>query len=342
MHIPFPTIESPCRMHTSLPALLLFVTVAGAAHAQDSTSLADGRLCDRALNGAAAPSARADLDRALAAAVASQQTARAAFLRGCQRFAEQKPDKADDEFEKAVKLEDANAVYHFWLGRAVGDQAGDANPLRQPGLARRTKAEFERAAALAPDYVDAREGLVEYYLAAPGILGGSKDKARAEAAEIAKRNPFRGGVLGVTIALRTNDTTAAIRGYEALIAANPDSVGLYGSLATLLGAQRRWSDAWTAIDRLNALRPDWLPARYAFGRMAAESGERLEQGEAALRAYLTQPPQAGQPSHAGAHWRLGMIAEKRGDRAGARREFEAALALDPNLAGAKAGLARVK
>ncbi len=327
-------------MNPSLSALLL--TLAATAATQDGTSLADSRLCDRALSSSAPPSVRADLDRELASAVASGQRARASFLRGCQQFADRKPDKADDEFEMAVKLEDGYAVYHFWLGRAVGDQARTANPLRQPGLARRTKAEFERAAALAPDYIEAREGLLEYYLAAPGILGGSTDKARAEAAEISKRNPFRGSVLEITIALRTNDTTAAIRGYESLIAANPDSAGLYSAFANLLATQRRWSDAWKAVDRLNALRPDWAPARYAIGRMAAESGERLDQGEAALRAYLTQPPEAGQPSHAGAHWRLGMIAEKRGDRAGARREYEAALALDPNLATAKAALARVK
>lgn len=184
--------------------------------------------------------------------------------------------------------------------------------------------------------------MVEYYLAAPGFLGGSKEKARAEAAEISKRNSFRGGALAVTVALRSNDTTAAIRGYESLIATYPDSAALYSSLATLLGAQRRWADAWKTIDRLNALRPDWPPARYAIGRMAAESGERLDQGEAALRGYREEKPEAGQPSHAGARWRLGMIAEKRGDRAGARREYEAALALDPNLKGAKDGLTRVK
>jgi tetratricopeptide (TPR) repeat protein len=311
-------------------------------HAQEGPAFDDGRLCQRVMDQGAQSAARGDLDRAFTEATAAKQSARAAFLRGCQLFSDQKPDKADDEFEKAVKVDDRNPVYHFWLGRAFGDQAQDANPLRQAGLARKTKAEFERAAALAPDYLDAREGLVEYYLQAPGILGGSKDKARAEAAEIGKRDPYRGGNLAITIALRTNDTTAAIRGYDSLIAAYPDSAGLYASLATLHGAQRRWPDAWKAVDRLNAVRPDWPPARYAIGRMAAESGERLEQGEAALRAYLTQPPLRGQPSHAGAHWRLGMIAEKRGDRPAARREYEAALALDPALKGAKDGLARVK
>ena len=147
-------------MRQVVPALLL--PFAMAIGAQEPTSVADGRVCDRALGGADTVAARAEIQRTLEAATASRQAAREAFLRGCQLFAGRKPDKADDEFEKAVKLEDTNAVYHFWLGRAVGAQAEDANPLRQPGLARRTKAEFERAVRLAPDYIDARVGLVEY------------------------------------------------------------------------------------------------------------------------------------------------------------------------------------
>jgi tetratricopeptide (TPR) repeat protein len=328
------------RRMVLFPHFLALLLAASAA--QRATSIADSRLCDRAAGGTGNPAVRAELDAALDTALSAKQTARAAFLRGCQRFAEKHPDKADDEFEKAVKLEDGNAVYHFWLGRAVGDQARDANPLRQPGLARRTKAEFERATALDPEYLDAREGLIEYYLSAPGILGGSKDKAREQAAEITKRDSYRGGVLTATVALRVNDTTAAIRAYEALTTAHPDSIGPYSSLVTLLGAKHQWPDGWKAVDRINALRPDAPSARYLIGRMAAESGERLDQGDAALRGYLTQQPGAGQPSHAGAHWRLGMIAEKRGDPAGARREYEAALKLDPSLKGAKDGLARLK
>ena len=316
------------------------------ATAQDPTVAADNRLCDRAVGSAAgAPAgaqARAELNRTLEAAVAAKQVARAAFLRGCQRFADAKPGKAVDEFEKAAKLEDGNAVYHFWIGRAVGEEAGDANPLRLPGLAKRAKAELERAVQIDPDYLDAREGVMQYYLQAPGFLGGSKEKAREQVAEITKRNSYRGGTLRVRLALDDKDTTGAIKGYEALIAAHPDSASLYASVATLLGAQRRWPEAWAAVDRYNVLRPDFPGAWYAVGRTAAESGQRLGEGDAALRRYLAEPVAPGQPPLAGAHWRLGMIAEKRGDRAGARREYEAALKLDPTQKGAKDGLARVK
>jgi tetratricopeptide (TPR) repeat protein len=319
---------------------LALAAVAFPVAGQDGVSLADSRVCAGALNAVAA--ATAELVRSLETASASNQPARAAFLRGCQLFAEDKPDKADDEFEKAVKLEEGNAVYHFWLGRAVGAQAQDANPLRQPGLARRTRSEFERAVAIAPDYLDAREGLIEYYLAAPAILGGSKDKALMEVSQILRRDRYRGGMAAVKVALESNDTTTAMRAYQDLTTQYPDSVGPYSSLAVMYMTQKRWPDAWKAVDQMNTMRPSWQPARYAIGRTAAESGERLAEGEAALRGYLAHQPGPGEPSLAAAHWRLGMILEKRGDRAGARAEYEIAAKLDPSLPGPKAGLGRVK
>ena len=322
-----------------LPTIL--IAAAPALAAQDSASMEAARLCQRAV-GNVAPTGRPELAAALQAAETGKQPPRAAFLRGCQRFAEGRHDKAGDEFERAVKLEDANPVYHFWLARSAGEEANKANPLRAPGLARKARSELERAAALAPGYIDAREGLVEFYLVAPGIMGGSVDKAKAEAAEIRRLNPYRGELAALKIAQRSNDTTTIIRGHEALIAGFPDSASSYSTLAVLYASRRQWEDGWRVVDRWNARMPDSFSARYAIGRMAAESGQRGEQGEQALRAYLGHAPAPGQPSIAAAHWRIGMILEKRGDRDGARRAYQTALRLEPTLQGAKEGLARVK
>jgi len=322
-----------------LPVFMM--AVASAPLAQDSASVSISRICARAVENAA-PVGRPELAAALLAAEAGKQGARVAFLRGCQRFSEGKADKATDEFERAVKQEGANPVYHFWLARALGEQAENANPLRLPGLARRAKSELERASALAPGYLDARDGLVEYYLKAPGIVGGSVDKARAQAAEMKRLDPYRGELALLKVAQRSNDTTAVVRGYEALIAAFPDSAGPYSVLAVTYAARRQWDEGWRTIDQWNSRTPDSHAAKYAIGRMAAESGQRAEQGERALREYLTHELAPGEPSLAAAHWRLGMILEKRGDRDEARREYETARTLDPALKGAKEGLARLK
>jgi hypothetical protein len=136
---------------------------------------------------------------------------RASFLRGCRLLDEQKFGSAGAEFEKAVKADPGNAVYHFWFGRASGEQVAHANPFRQPGLARRTKGEFEKAVALDSAYVSPREGLVRYYLAAPRFVGGGIDRARQQAEEIAKLNPYRGGMAYANVAFAARDTLGLIR-----------------------------------------------------------------------------------------------------------------------------------
>ena len=321
-----------------IPFVMLATVALGA---QDSASVSAARICSGAVDNPA-PAARAQLARSLQEADAARQPARAAFLRGCTRFAEKKPDKASEEFERAVKLEDSNAMYHYWLARAVGEEAENANPLRMPGLARRAKSELERAVALAPNFLDARDGLVQFYLAAPGIVGGGVDKARAQVAEMRRLDAYRGELAGLRVAQHQRDTTAAIGGYQALIEAFPDSASAYSQLTLIYQNRRQWADAWRIVDRWNARMPDSYVARYVTGRTAAESGERIEAGERALREYIAHEVKAGEPSIAAAHWRLGMILEKRGARAAARAEYETALKLDPGLRGAKDGLARVK
>lgn len=243
--------------------------------------------------------------------------------------------------EAAVREDPNNAVYHYWLGRAYGQQAQNANPLRQMRAASRARSSMERAVALAPDYLDGREGLMQYYLQAPGIAGGSVDKARLQAREIARRNPYRGAVALVQVARKERDPNAVIRAFDSSIEQFPDGATLYNALIAVLAERKDWPRAWNTVERLERVRPGWQPGRYAFGRIAAISGQRLDAGESYLREYLSYEPQGRDPSHAGAHWRIGMILEHRGDRAGARREYQEAVRLDPALVAARQSLAKL-
>jgi predicted Zn-dependent protease len=267
---------------------------------------------------------------------------RASFLRGCRLLADQKFGPAGGEFEKAVKAEPDQAIYRFWFGRATGEQAQRANPLRQPGLARRTKGEFEKAVSLDSAYIAPREGLLRYYLAAPGFLGGSSDKAREQAVAIARLNPYRGAMAHANVLFAARDTAGLIRVHEELLVSHPDSVSSYFTLMNVQLARKQWTLAWNVVDRFERARPDIPILRYAIGRVAAESGEQLERGETALRSYLQHTPAPNEPSLAATHWRLGQVAEKRKDVPAARNEYQAALAIDPNLRQAKEALSRLK
>jgi tetratricopeptide (TPR) repeat protein len=274
--------------------------------------------------------------------IATETGPRLAFVKGCKLLTEEKWGPAGGEFEKASRAEPNEPVYHFWFGRATGEQAQRANPLRQPGLARRTKGEFERAVTLDSTYVHAWEGLLRYYLAAPGFLGGSIDNARKQAAEIVKLSPYRGGIALANVAVQARDTLGLISAHEGLLSQFPDSATPYLVLIQVQQARKQWPQAWSMVDRFEKARSDLPIVRYVIGRTAAESGDQLERGESVLRQYLLYTPKPNEPSLAATHWRLGMIAEKRGNNAVARQEYQTAATMDPKLKQAKEALSRLK
>ena len=334
---PDPCFRSEGTMRPNLLLLLLLASPPNSLTAQSDSIGELERTCARILD-----DPRSENLVAMQLTIDRETGARASFLAGCRLLAEQKWGPAGKEFEKAVKAEPDVAVYHFWFGRATGEQIARANPIRQPGLARRVKGEFEKAAALDPTYIAPHEGLLRYYLAAPSFLGGGVDRAREEAAKITAINAYRGGLAHANVAFAAKDTVALLAAHERLVAEYPDSAASYIAVVNVQLARKQWADAWSAADRLERLKPELPQLQYAIGRAAAESGEQLERGESALRAYLQHEPRYDEPSHAAAHWRLGQIAELRGDVTMARQAYGTASAMDPKFKQAKEALARMK
>ena len=103
-------------------------------------------------------------------------------------FAEQRWDDAISAGERAVALNPNNSDYHMWLGRAYGEKAGSSSFITAASLTKKVRAEFERAVELDAGNVLARTDLAEFYLSAPGFLGGGKQKAIAQAEQLAARD----------------------------------------------------------------------------------------------------------------------------------------------------------
>ena len=94
-------------------------------------------------------------------------------------------DRGIPACERARNLDPQKSLYHLWLGRIYGEKADHAGFLSAAGLAKKVRVEFERAVELDPESWEARADLAEFYLSAPAIVGGGKDKARAQANAIA-------------------------------------------------------------------------------------------------------------------------------------------------------------
>ncbi len=206
-------------------------------------------------------------------------------------------DQAVACLEKTVALKPDDARFHLRLGDAYGIAAQKAGLFSQMSLARKCKTEYEKAVELDPKNIDARFGLMGFYQEAPGIVGGGLDKALAQAQEIKKLDAARGR----------------------------------GAVASVYIASKKYDEAFAEFDAALQATPDDYGVLYQTGRLVALSGQRLDQGLTVLRKCLTLVPPEGQPPHAAVHWRLGNILEKKGDKAGARAAYEAALQADPKF-----------
>lgn len=235
-------------------------------------------------------------------------------------------DTALPQLERAVKLDDGVADYHLWLGKAVGQQAMRT---MQPLLAGRMKSELERAVALDAKSIDARDALVDVYSMAPAMFGGDPDKAREQAQSIAAIDAMRGHLALGRIAMRANDGPTAEREMNAAIAAAPDSLRGYSALGSWYVRQKDWTQAFASLDRYVLKHPDDPYGAYGIGRIAAASGEQLERGEKALRAFIAKPPKAAAPpTLSRAYVLLGQVLEHEAKPADAHAAFEQALKLD--------------
>src|SRR6266404_3536067 len=87
------------------------------------------------------------------------------------------PEKAAEYFEKAVALKPNDAGFHYQLANAYGQAASSAGMFGAISMAKKAKAEWERAIQLDPNFLLARYALLQFYVGAPSVMGGSESGA---------------------------------------------------------------------------------------------------------------------------------------------------------------------
>ncbi|MDZ7318125.1 MAG: tetratricopeptide repeat protein [candidate division KSB1 bacterium] len=240
--------------------------------------------------------------------------------------------------EQAVKLDDGNSNYHFWLGQAYGIKAQRAGVLKKASAAKHVQREFERAVALNPDNLEARFGLLQFYLMAPGIMGGSQEKAREQAAEISSRNEIQGHLAYGFIHQMNQEYAVAEKEYRATMALDPKNAQPYHSLGYLYIQQKQYDQAIAVFENLLQIQPEETLAYLSIARVTLMSGKNLDRGEAAVKQFLQVEKTALATYHAYAHFILGDIYKQQAKKDLARTEFEQAVKLNPEFDQAKKAL----
>jgi tetratricopeptide (TPR) repeat protein len=199
--------------------------------------------------------------------------------------------------EQAVQQDPNNADAHAVLGASYGYMALHANIFRRASLATKTRDEFEKAVKLDPNQRTARIGLLEYYTLAPRFLGGSIDKAREEAAFIRMKDELGGHRAYAFIDTHLKQTDLARKEMLDAVAEQPQSAKAHYYLGSFYSeTEENYTAALTEFEIAVKLDPNYMPARFELGHIAAITGIEVQRGQQALASYLNYKPKSDEPT----------------------------------------------
>lgn len=288
------------------------------------------------------------------------------------------PDEAIKLVERALTLNSRNVYYHGALASLYADKAMNASFVDQLLLAPKVKRHLDDAFALDPHNWHCLDGMVQFYLAAPGILGGDRRKAQQVADQAVKDDPVHGWLMQARIAQANKDEAREEQAYLSAVKAGPsdydaattladfylrDTVKRYSEaekyarvailidsartpaysvLAAALVHTRRFGELNQLLGDADRANPDDLTPFFVAARTLLLDGQDFDSAERYLRKYLTQEPEGNAPRHAFAHWRLGQLYQKSGKTDQARAEYELCLQQEPGFDPAKRDLKSLK
>jgi cytochrome c-type biogenesis protein CcmH/NrfG len=234
-------------------------------------------------------------------------------------------DKWDDAVkacQRAASLQPSSSDFHLWLGRVYGEKASRSNFLAGAGLAKKVRSEFETAVRLDPANLEARADLAEFYVDAPGLVGGGKDKAQEEAQEIAKLDPAQGELVEAWLAEKNKDLSSAEAHFRAAVQLSKGKPGAWLNLAQFYRRTGHIDKMRDAI--AHAITADGhVQVLVQAAEILNRSQQDIPQAVELLHQYLNSPMVEDAPAFK-AHYLLGTIYEEQGNTAGAAQEYRAA------------------
>ena len=143
--------------------------------------------------------------------------------------------------------------------------------------------------ALDPANKEAVGDLFDYYLGAPGFLGGGSNKAEALAANVAQRDPAEGHYYQAQLDERRKEYDSAEQHLRTAVELAPRQAGRIIDLAKYLAKRGKAKESDALFDQAEQIAPQ--NPRVIFERAAVyvNGGRNLEQARRLLERYLRAP-----------------------------------------------------
>lgn len=208
------------------------------------------------------------------------------FLIGRDYFMMGEFKKAGDYIQKAATGNPTNSEYLDWLGRAYGRRAETSNPLSAPSYASKARQAFEQAVKLNEKNTDALSDLFDYYVNAPGFLGGGLDKAEQVAQKIAAVDPPQGYYVRAQLAQKRKDFDNAEQSLRKAVAIAPHEVGHMITLAKFLANQGRTRESDAIFAQAERVNPNAPQVWFARADTLIKGNRNLQEARELLQKYV--------------------------------------------------------
>jgi tetratricopeptide (TPR) repeat protein len=204
--------------------------------------------------------------------------------------------KATDYLEKAAELKPNDAETLLWLGRAWGRRAETANFLTAPGYATKARQFFEKSLAIDPNNREAVGDLFDFYVEAPGFLGGGHNKAEALAERVSKTDPAEGHYYLAQLETRRNAFDAAERHLRDAVELAPYQIGHFLDLAKFLATRGRTNESDDLFEKATEIAPDNPRLLFERASVLIKTNRNPEEARRLLHRYLKSPLTPNDPS----------------------------------------------
>lgn len=243
-------------------------------------------------------------------------------------------DRAIEHLERAVDLDGTNAEYHYMLAEAYLSSYQYAGLVKMPFIAPKVKTHLELAVQYNPQAVEYREALVQYYVVAPAIFGGSFAKAHDQAKEIAKLDPYLGLLARASVYAGEGEGEKALTAYKSAIRMNPSGWEAYQRLGSYYLDVQEIDRAIEMFRLYVGVAPDQSGSYHHLGR-AYQQKQMYAEAIIAFMKALEKDPTASPLV-----FRIAQLHEFRGNGAAAREYYQRYLSMVPS--GRAADDARIK
>lgn len=206
--------------------------------------------------------------------------------------------KASDLFEKAVQLNGRISEHYHWLGRAYGRRAESGNPLTAPHYASKARQMFERAVEMDPKNKEAVNDLFEYYLEAPGFLGGGLNKAQALLEKIKANDQAEYYYANAQLAQKRQEFNSAEQHLKRAAELAPRQIGRLFDVAKFLARQGRIIESESFISKAEKIDPDNPKLLFDKAQTYIIAKKNLPTATKLLEQYLKSDLNPEMPSRA--------------------------------------------